>query len=45
MSQFAAPQATAEPRLRGRWLILARSVWLLLAAGLFASFVIGIQGY
>jgi hypothetical protein len=46
MSQSTASPATAtEPRLRGRWLAIARSVWLLLAVGLFANFVIGIQSY
>ena len=42
-----APSSSSEPapRLRGRWLLVARSVWLLLAAGLLANFLFGSPAY
>ncbi len=42
-----APSSSSEPapRLRGRGLLVARSVWLLLAAGLFANFLFGSVAY
>jgi len=41
----AVTSTDRPPRLRGRWLLLARSVWLVLAAGLFANFLYGIVTY
>src|ERR1051326_1466438 len=41
----AHASTAGEPRLHGRWLRVARSVWLLLAVGLLANFVFGIQAY
>jgi hypothetical protein len=41
MSQSAA----TEPSLRGGRLFLARSVWLLLAAGMLTSFIASIPAY
>ena len=37
--------SAAETHLRGRWLMVLRSLWLVLAAGLFADFLIGIPRY
>src|SRR6185312_10274427 len=45
MSQSTASPATAEPRLRGGWLTLARGFWLLLALALLANFIASIPGY
>lgn len=41
----AGPSRDRPPRLRGRGLLLARSLWLVLAAGLFANFLFGIVTY
>ena len=45
MSQSTASLAPAESRLHEGWLLIARGIWLLLAAGLFVSFIVGVQGY
>ena len=41
----AVQSSTADGRLRGHWLALARTIWLLLAAGLLVNFILGIQAY
>ena len=41
----AQASTAAETHLRGRWLIIVRSAWLVLAAGLFADFLVGIPRY
>ena len=45
MSQSNASLAPAESRLHEGWLLIARGIWLLLAGGLFVSFIVGVQGY
>jgi hypothetical protein len=40
-----AATATSDTRLRGRKLLVVRSLWLLLAAGLFANFLFGSVAY
>lgn len=37
--------SVAETHLRGRWLVVVRSLWLALAAGMFANFLFGIVVY
>jgi hypothetical protein len=52
MSQLSISPTTAEqapgrdsPYLRGRWLVFARTIWLLLAAGLLANWIASLIAY
>ncbi|HLW01549.1 MAG TPA: hypothetical protein VKT82_23030 [Ktedonobacterales bacterium] len=46
MNQSVALQATAaESRLRGRWLAIARGIWVTLALALLANFIASVPAY
>lgn len=41
----AAMPRDPAPRIRRRWLLVARSAWLLIAAGVLANFLLGLPAY
>ncbi len=41
----AAPSSTPDTRLRGRWLLLARGIWGMLALALFANWIASLIAY